>query len=184
LADFDFDAALRWARKFDSGTLARRNPSELPMLLKYRAGKTFLFDTCVYIDSLQDKFSPEVGDIIDNCNHIHSVCALQEMMAGVGALNPADKRTKLAISKIGELIKTIIPQRLFQPDIDTAGRAALLAAALSRIQGYGKDNRSKALNDCTLFLQAQKMGTTLLTRNYADFDILLQMIPSGRVLFY
>jgi hypothetical protein len=99
-------------------------------------------------------------------------------------IKSSDMRTKLAIGKIGALIKTIMPQRLFQPDIDTAGRAAFLAGTLGRIQGYGKDNRSRALNDCTLSLQAQKMGATLLTRNYADFDILLQMMPGGRVLFY
>lgn len=184
MASFDFDSALRWARKFDTGTLARRDLNQLPMLLTHSAERNFLLDTCVYIDSLQDKFPPEVEEIIDNRNHLHSVCALQELVHAVGALNPGDSRTKSTASKIGALIKTIMPQRLFQPDVEVSGRAALLAGTLSRIQGYGKDNRSKALNDCTLFLQAQKMGMTLLTRNYADFDILLQMIPSGRVLFY
>jgi hypothetical protein len=82
------------------------------------------------------------------------------------------------------LVATITAQRLHQPDIETCGRAALLAGIMSRIQGYGKEHRSRALSDCTLFLQAQKMGVTLLTRNYADFDILLQMVPSGRVVFY
>jgi len=154
------------------------------MLVDHPVEKSFLLDTCVYIDSLQDKFSAEVADIVDNRNHFHSVCALQEIMLAVGALNPMDTRTRHSIATIGALIKTVTAERLFQPDIETSGRAALLAGTLSRIQGYGKDHRSRALNDCTLFLQAQKMGTTLLTRNYADFDILLQMIPNGRVLFY
>lgn len=35
-----------------------------------------------------------------------------------------------------------------------------------------------------LFLQAQKLDLTVLTRNIADFDCLLQLIPAGRVLFY
>lgn len=40
------------------------------------------------------------------------------------------------------------------------------------------------MQDCTLFLQAHKLGLTVLTANVADFDILLQLIPSARVLFY
>jgi len=40
------------------------------------------------------------------------------------------------------------------------------------------------LGDCILFLQAQKLGLTVLTANVGDFDPLLQLLPSGRVLFY
>jgi len=35
-----------------------------------------------------------------------------------------------------------------------------------------------------LFLQAQKLGFTVLTANIVDFDILLQLLPAGRVLLY
>jgi phage I-like protein len=35
-----------------------------------------------------------------------------------------------------------------------------------------------------VFLQAQKLGLTVLTANVGDFDPLLQLVPSGRVLFY
>jgi hypothetical protein len=42
----------------------------------------------------------------------------------------------------------------------------------------------KALADCVLFLQARKLGFTVLTANIAEFDLLLQLVPSGRVLFY
>lgn len=37
---------------------------------------------------------------------------------------------------------------------------------------------------CTLFLQAQKLGFTVLTANLAEFDLLFQLVPTGRVLFY
>jgi phage I-like protein len=42
----------------------------------------------------------------------------------------------------------------------------------------------KALQDCVLFLQAQKLGFAVLTANVAEFDLLLQLVPTGRVLFY
>jgi phage I-like protein len=35
-----------------------------------------------------------------------------------------------------------------------------------------------------LFLQAQKLGVVVLTANVGDYDILCQLIPTGRVLFY
>ena len=102
----------------------------------------------------------------------------------VGQLDPDDRRTKQSIANIGTLVGSILPQRLFNPDIDTVIRAGLLAGTLARIQGYGREHRFRAVNDCTLFLQSRKLGMTLLTRNYADFDILTQMIPTGRVAFY
>ncbi len=74
--------------------------------------------------------------------------------------------------------------RTFAPDADVLGRAALLSGLLSRTQGYAKDARFKALQDCTLFLQALKLGFTVLTANGAEFDLLLRIIPAGRVLIY
>jgi hypothetical protein len=55
---------------------------------------------------------------------------------------------------------------------------------LCRLQGYEKDARLRALQDCVLFLQAQKLGFTVLTANVSDFDYLLQLISTGRALFY
>jgi hypothetical protein len=74
--------------------------------------------------------------------------------------------------------------RVFVPDAEVLGRAALLAGILSRVQGYALDVRLKALKDCILFLQAQKLGCTVLTAKLADFDYLLQLLPTGRVQFY
>ena len=74
--------------------------------------------------------------------------------------------------------------RIFTPDIDVLGRAALLAGMLCRLQGYSRDTRLKALFDATLFLQAHKNGFTILTANIVEFDFLLQLVPAGRVLFY
>ena len=76
------------------------------------------------------------------------------------------------------------PHRVFAPDVDILGRAALLSGMLCRLQGHAADRRLRALQDCVLFLQAQKLGFTVLTANISDFDLLLQMLPTGRALFY
>jgi hypothetical protein len=74
--------------------------------------------------------------------------------------------------------------RTFMPDADVLARAAYLSGILCRLQGYRKDARLRALQDSVLFLQAQKLGFSVLTANVSDFDYLLQLIPAGRVLFY
>ena len=74
--------------------------------------------------------------------------------------------------------------RIFAPDTEVLGRAALLSGILCRLQGYEKNGKLRALQDCVLFLQAQKLGLVVLTANVSDYDILLQLIPAGRVLFY
>lgn len=105
-------------------------------------------------------------------------------MHGVGRLDPAGARTADAIGGVGGLIKAIPAHRLLTPDADTLARAAMLSGMLCRLQGYARDDRLKALHDCVLFLQAQKHGLAVLTANTAEFDILLQLIPAGRVLLY
>jgi hypothetical protein len=62
--------------------------------------------------------------------------------------------------------------------------AALLAGMVCRLQGYAADHGLRALHDCVLLLHAQKLGLTLLSANVADFCILLQLVPSVRILFY
>lgn len=185
MAPFDFDAARRWARFDPRKTLARRADSQLPFLDKGRlAGQDLLLDTCVYIDQLQDRTPRLLDDMIAQRQVNHSAVAIQELMHTVGVLSPADPRTARAVAAIGRLIKAMPPHRTFTPDADTMGRAALLSGILCRIQGYGGDAKLRALHDCVLFLQAQKLGLVVLTANVGDFDLLLQLMPAARAIFY
>ncbi|HMN85175.1 MAG TPA: DNA-binding protein, partial [Bauldia sp.] len=114
----------------------------------------------------------------------HSTVAIQELMHTVGVLDPAHPGTRGVVRQIGILLRGMPAHRVFTPDADVLGRAALLSGILCRLQGYRKDAQLRALQDCLLFLQAQKLGLTVLTANVADFDCLLQLVPAGRVLFY
>jgi hypothetical protein len=92
--------------------------------------------------------------------------AIQELMHTVGVLDPGDSRTAAVVdATITGSIHAIPEHRLFTPDAEVLGRAALLAGILSRLQGYVREARLKALQDCVLFLQAQKLGFALLTAN-------------------
>ncbi len=185
MTEFDFGAARRWARFDPQKTLARRGDQELPFVNASRiAGQGLLLDTCVYIDQMQDRSPQLLDDLTAQREVNHSAVAIQELMHTVGVLNPADARTAGVIAEIGKQIKAMPAHRVFVPDLEVLGRAALLSGILCRLQGYQKDGKLRALRDCVLFLQARKLGLTVLTANVSDYDILLQLIPAGRALFY
>ncbi len=143
-----------------------------------------MLDTGVYIDQMRGRTPPLLDDIIGRRQVNHSTVAIQELMHAVGVLQPSDPRTAGVVAQIGGQIKAMPPHRVFTPDADVLGRAALLSGMLCRLQGYAKDGKLRALQDCVLFLQAQKLGLVVLTANVGDYDILLQLIPTGRALFY
>jgi hypothetical protein len=185
VAEFDFDAARRWARFDPQRTLARRPDQELPFVNPdLIGGQGLLLDTCVYINQMQDRSPQILDDLIEQRQINHSTVAIQEMMHTVGVLNPSDPRTASVIDVIGKQIRAMPPHRIFAPDIEVLGRAALLSGILCRLQGYEKDGKLRALQDCVLFLQAQRLGLVVLTANVGDYDILLQLVPTGRALFY
>ncbi|MBZ9789973.1 DNA-binding protein [Rhizobium sp. 3T7] len=124
-----------------------------------------------------------VADLLDLRHVNHSTVAIQELMHTIGVLDPGHPRTKAAIGQI-KTIATMPEHRIFAPDADVLGRGAMLSGILCRIQGYQQDAHLRALYDCVLFLQAQKLGLTVLTANVNDFDYLLQFMPTSRVLLY
>lgn len=181
---FDFDKARRWARAFPAQTLARRDDDALPFVQERDIpAARLIFDTCCYIDQMQARL-PAFLQLASARHPYHSAVAVQEMMHAVGALRPSDPRTPGAVRAIRSQIAAMPENRLLVPDADILGRAALLAGIMCRLQGYGADRRYKAQQDCVLFLQAMKHGLTVLTRDLGEYDILLQLIPTGRVLFY
>jgi hypothetical protein len=185
VAEFDFDAARRWARFDPQRTLARRGDDGLPFVnATLIGGQDLLLDTCVYIDQMQDRSPQMLDHLILQRQVNHSTVAIQELMHTVGALRPSEARTAGVIAEIRKQTRAMPPHRIFAPDIEVLGRAALLSGILCRLQGYEKDGKLRALQDCVLFLQAQKLGLVVLTANVGDYDILLQLIPTGRALFY
>ncbi|KFL29489.1 DNA-binding protein [Devosia riboflavina] len=185
MAAFDFDAAVRWGRLDPGRTLSRRDDAELPFIGDHPgAGHGLLLDTCVYIDGLQGRAPDAVDELLNVRTANHSTVAIQELMHTVGVLDPADPRTKSAVKQIGVLVDAMPAHRTFAPDVEVLARAAMLSGILCRLQGHDKDARLRALHDCILFLQAQKLGFAMLTGNIADFDYLLQLVPAARVLFY
>ena len=181
MSEFDLDRGLR--RK--GGTRSRRSDAELAFLRDARdVDGGLLLDTCVYIDQIRMKTPEAVDILLERGIVFHSTVALQELAHSLGVLDPRDARTAGAAIEVRARLRMMGHHRLFIPDADVLGRAALLAGLVCRLQGYARDDRLRALHDCVLFVQALKHGLTVLTANVGDFDVLAQLEPRGRVLFY
>lgn len=182
MAEFDFDAARRWARFDPQRTLTRRSDNELPFVNpSLLGGQGLLLDTSVYIDQMQGRSPQILDDLIAQRQVNHSTVAMQKLMHAIGVLNP---------TRVPRPSWTWPVSRLEQ-----CSRIASLhltrrfwgAALLSeRFAGF-KATKGRAscmhAKDCALFLQAQKLGLVVLTANGGDYDVLLQLIPTGRTLF-
>jgi predicted nucleic acid-binding protein len=78
------------------------------------------------------------------------------------------------------LFNKLPASRTHTPDAETWSAAGLLAGILARLQGSQPHQRKDALNDALIYLTALKQGLPVLTDNRRDFDLLHQLVPSGR----
>jgi hypothetical protein len=115
VAEFDFDAARRWARFDPQRTLTRRSDNELPFVNPGSiGGQGLLLDTSVYIDQMQGRSPKILDDLIAQRQVNHSTVAIQELMHTVGALNPSDAQTTTVIDVIGKQIRAMPPHRILR----------------------------------------------------------------------
>lgn len=114
----------------------------------------------------------------------HSPVTEAELISAVGLLEPDDSRTRPVIDKIAAVIDQRPAQRTIVPDAAVWRGASILSGILARLQGFDKSQRRRLMNDALLFVTARRHGCTLLTRNVSDFDLMQQLEPAGRVLFY
>ena len=116
------------------------------------------------------------------CNH-SSVC-VAELSHAFGRLDPTHSKTIGALDSISEVLQAMRPYRVREPSQSAWGFAGILAGLAFRLGDYQKGQERKLLNDALVFMQALDNGQIVLTRNIRDFDILSQLVPDGRVLFY
>ena len=165
--------------------LRPRRESDLAFLgtTRERPAK-LLYDTTVYIDILQNCFPLDSERMLRSAEAWHSPVTEAELAAAIGLLDPARPDTRDIVTEIVAVIDQRPTYRTINPDLEIWQEAGVLSGILARLQGYGKDQRRRALNDALLFASARKHGCVVLTRNVVDFDFLEQLEPSGKVLFY
>ena len=165
--------------------LRPRAESELEFLgtTSHRPAK-LLYDTTVYIDILQGRFPQQGEAILGATEAWHSAVTEAELAAACGLLDPAHSQTPEIIEQIAAVIDRRPSYRMITPDRGIWREAGVLVRTLARTQGYGREQRRRVLNDALLFATARKYGFAVLSRNIQDFDLLQQLDPSGKVLFY
>jgi hypothetical protein len=170
----------RWPRP-----LAHRPKADLPFdPLQVSAGLSLLFDTTVYIDQLKGQLPTSIINLMASRTILHGAPALAELAVTIGALDPADGRTRVTLIPIVEMLTRINPSRIIAPSYKVWLEGAVMAGILARTQAIPKQDRRKFLNDALLFLQAADTGAVLVSRNSRDLDLLLQLKPRVRVLLY
>jgi len=165
--------------------LAYRDRSRLRFLKSLKPPfPKLLLDTTVYIDALQGRLPDDVEIALRAGSLWHSAVTEAELAALAGLLDPAHPDTARAIAQVAASIDLRPAHRILTPDRDTWREAGILAGLLARLQGYGKNERRKALNDALIFLSASRNGCAVLTRNVSDFDLLMQLDARGQAVFY
>lgn len=165
--------------------LQYRERSQLPFLAAADSvPKLLLLDTTVYIDELQGKLPADVELALRSTTLWHSTVTEAELAALAGLLHPSHPETERAIAQVFASIERRPEHRILNPDREVWREAGILAGLLARLQQYGKAEQRKALNDALIFLSAAKAGLAVLTRNISDFDLLMQLVPGGKAVFY
>jgi predicted nucleic acid-binding protein len=158
--------------------------SELPWVAKANSIPRLLLDTTVYIDELQGKLPGDVELVIRSTSLWHSSVTESELSALAGLLDPQHPHTQRALEQVFASIKRRPPHRIVNPDREVWRDAGVVAGLLARLQRYSRAEQRRVLNDALILLSAAKVGLTVLTRNVSDFDLLMQLVPHGRAVFY
>ncbi len=165
--------------------LRPRHRSELIFLDQLRRPfPKLLLDTTVYIDELQERLPQGVELSLRLTEIWHSTVTEAELTALAGLLNPTHPDTPLAVQQVLASVDERPSHRILNPDREIWREAGILAGLLARLQSYGKAERRRALNDALILLSAAKHGCSVLTRNIADFDLLMQLVPQAKSVFY
>lgn len=138
----------------------------------------------MYIDELQGKLPTDVELVIRSTSLWHSTVTESELSALAGILDPKHPQTARALEQVFASIDQRPSHRIVNPDRQVWRDAGVVAGFLARLQRYRKAEQRRALNDALIFLSAAKAGLVVLTRNISDFDLLMQLVPQGKALFY
>ena len=165
--------------------LQHRGRSQLVHADNLRPGPMALVpDTTVYIDMAAGRMPPSAFNLIRSATQLHSAVCLSEIAQGLALHDPKAARYRAVRRHYVELAKRIPPNRVVTPDDEVWMRAGVVTGMLARSQAYQAHQRKELLADALLYLSASKAGLPVLTRNAADFDLLNQLYPAGRVIIY
>jgi predicted nucleic acid-binding protein len=176
-----FDPAL-WTRQ-----LTRRSDSDLPFdPASVARGAAILPDSCFYIDAMKGLVPPSVAALVETPMRrlLHSTVCRAELAAGAAKLPLADPRTPGSRARIASVLDRMPAENLVQPSAAAWDGAGALAGTLARTQGLAKGAHLTLLLDAAILLSALERNACVITANVGDFDLLAQLRPEAKLLFY
>ncbi len=168
----------------NAGRLRRRPDSDLDFLPRAPLPGEILYDTTVYIDIEKSRFPQGLDILLAQRNPWHSTVVESELVYLCGRLDPHHPGTGAIVQEIDTVIQHWPPTRILNPDRAIWREAAILTGILTRLQHAAADDRGRIMNDALIFLCAVQRGCVVLSRNVRDFDLLMQLVPAGRAVFY
>jgi predicted nucleic acid-binding protein len=112
-----------------------------------------------------------------------SAC-LGEIAVGVGNADPARITWRAMRNHYAGLFDSIPENRILDPDAQIRLDAGLIAGTLARTQGFQRHQRKERLNDALILLTAARAGISVLTANRDEFDLIQQIAPEVRFVYY
>ncbi|MGB6134730.1 MAG: PIN domain-containing protein [Acidobacteriaceae bacterium] len=164
--------------------LRRRDEAALLFAESIRLPERTVYDTTVYIDVLRGKLSPHVKSEVSRLEPWHCAVVESELAYTCGRLDPGHPGTAHVVEEIVSIVQKWPANRVLTPDRAIWREAAILTGVLARAQGMKDADRGRTMNDALIFLTALGHGCTVLSRNVRDFDLLMQLVPAGKAIFY
>ncbi len=96
-----------------SGASGKSGPSFDPLQVPARV--CLLFDATVYIDHLKGQLPTSIVNLMASRTILRGAPALTELAVTIGALDPADRRTRATLIPIVEMLSRINPSRIISP---------------------------------------------------------------------
>jgi predicted nucleic acid-binding protein len=149
-----------------------------------------LLDTNVFINALAGRGPALLRRLLESLPRVFVAAPTRAELAWVrGRLDPDHPGTDRVLTTYGELLERIDPTKVLVPDDpdwlaagELAGRAARALAGGGRKITTAFD-RVELISDALTAILAARAGFTIVTED-GDYEVLLQFLPSLRVLFY
>jgi len=169
---------------------APRDRAALPKLGPAVPQSPVLLDTNVFINALAGRGPPVLRGLLEALPRLFVAAPTRAELAWVrGRLDPSHPGTGRVLATYEELLLRIDPAKVLVPDDAEWLAAGELAGRMARVlTGGGRKiatafDRVELISDALTAVLARKAGFTVVTED-ADFDLLAQLIPGLRVLFY
>ena len=143
-----------------------------------------LLDTNVYIFAAAGTLPDAAAAVVERALLFHSSVCLGELAIGVANADPAGPGWRAIRDHYAALIDAVPDARIIVPDDQSWLEAGVIAGTLARTQRFQKHQRKECLNDALILLSAAKAGLPVLTANREEFDLIQQLAPEGRFVYF